>query len=107
MKPIYTAGRALAVATLAALSLTGGTKKHQYSPREKAFYADANTVEFVRPGLVFKITGAQIAADGTITATISMTDPQGLGLDRLGVSTPGAVSVSMVAATIPKGQEQY
>ena len=36
-----------------------------------------------------------------------MTDPQGLPLDRLGITTPGAVSVSFVAATIPKGQEQY
>lgn len=92
----------------AVLALTLSSATHNpYTPREKAYFADANTVQFVRPGLVFKITGAQIASDGTITATISMTDPQGLPLDRLGVSTPGAVSVSFIAATIPKGQEQY
>jgi OmcA/MtrC family decaheme c-type cytochrome len=87
--------------------LIGASKKHQYSQREKAFFADAATVEFVRPGLVFKITSAQIASDGTIAATISITDPAGLPLDRAGVTTPGAVSISMVAATIPNGQEQY
>ncbi len=101
-----TAARVSAIG--AVLGLTLGSATHSpYTPREKAFFADAATVQFVRPGLVFKITAGQIAADGTITATISMTDPQGLPLDRLGVSTPGAVSVSFIAATIPNGQEQY
>src|SRR3984893_9399515 len=100
-------GRAAMLLAVVALSLTSATRKTVYSPREKAFYANAATVAFVRPGLVFKITSAQIASDGTITATVSITDPQGLPLDRAGVTTPGAVSISMVAATIPKGQEQY
>jgi OmcA/MtrC family decaheme c-type cytochrome len=99
--------RSAAFAAVIALSLTGATRKHQYSTREKAFYADAATVDFVRPGLVLKITSAQIASDGTITASVSMTDPQGLPLDRTGVTTPGAVAISLVAATIPSGQEQY
>ncbi|MBZ5729316.1 MAG: OmcA/MtrC family decaheme c-type cytochrome, partial [Acidobacteriia bacterium] len=34
-------------------------------------------------------------------------DPKGLPLDLAGVQTPGAVSVSFVAAYIPKGQTQY
>ncbi len=92
----------------AVLALTlGSATRTPYTPREKAFFADANTVQFVRPGLVLKITDAQIAADGTVTATISMTDPQGLPLDRAGITTPGAVSVSFIVATIPKSQEQY
>jgi OmcA/MtrC family decaheme c-type cytochrome len=106
MKWLRFFGRAASV-TVIGLSLIGASKKHQYSQREKAFFADAATVEFVRPGLVFKITSAQIASDGTIAATISITDPAGLPLDRAGVTTPGAVSISMVAATIPNGQEQY
>src|ERR1041385_7937167 len=84
-----------------------GESPRPYSTHEKAFFANASLVQFVRPGLVFKITGAQIAADGTITATLSISDPQGLPLDRTGTFTPGAVSISMVAATIPKGQSQY
>jgi OmcA/MtrC family decaheme c-type cytochrome len=99
-------GRAAAIAVVITLSLASG-QKGVYSPREKAFYADASAVQFVRPGLVFKITSAQVASDGTITATLSIADPAGLPLDRAGVTTPGAVSISMVAATIPKGQEQY
>ena len=64
-------------------------------------------MNFVRPGLTLKILSAQIASDGTISATISVTDPQGLPLDRGGVLTPGAVAISFVASTIPKGEEQY
>ena len=95
------------VVTALSLCLTGTGRKNEYSLHEKAFYTDAATLDFVRPGLVFKISGAQVAQDGTITATISITDPQGLALDRLGVNTPGVVAISMVVATIPKGQEQY
>jgi OmcA/MtrC family decaheme c-type cytochrome len=90
-----------------AVSLTAAQQKHNFSPREKAFYADAQTVEFVNPGLTIKVTGATIAANGTITVQYTLTDPTGLPLDSAGVSTPGTISTSFVAAYIPNGQEQY
>src|SRR5579883_1590358 len=107
MKWTYMAGRTIAVIAVLALSLSGETRKRQFSPHDLAFYADPATVEFIRPGLNFKVTSAAIASDGTITANLSVTDSQGVALDRLGVATPGAVSISLIAATIPKGQEQY
>lgn len=69
--------------------------------------ADPAAVSFIRPGLVFKISDASIAQDGTITARVKVTDPQGLGLDRLGINTPGTISMSFIAATIPAGKTQY
>jgi OmcA/MtrC family decaheme c-type cytochrome len=78
-----------------------------FTPRDKAFYKDAAIVNFVRPGLVLKIQSATIASDGTIQTQFTLTDPQGLPLDRLGITTPGAVSISFIAATIPAGQTQY
>ncbi len=36
-----------------------------YTERDRAFYADEATVNFVRPGLVFTIVGHEIGADGT------------------------------------------
>ncbi len=78
-----------------------------FTTRDKAFYADANTINFVRPGLNIQVTSAEIAQDGTIRARVKLTDPRGLPLDRLGVETPGNVNVSLVAATIPKGQNMY
>jgi len=62
---------------------------------------------FVRPGVVIKVMSAEIGADGTIKARVRLTDPKGGALDRAGVTAPGTVSVSLMAAYIPKGQTQY
>jgi OmcA/MtrC family decaheme c-type cytochrome len=78
-----------------------------YSKHEKAAYMDQNLVNFVRPGVIAKIVSAGIAKDGTITARVTITDPKGLPLDRDGITTPGAVSLSLIAAYIPAGQKQY
>jgi OmcA/MtrC family decaheme c-type cytochrome len=91
------------VGSMALVSAPGPT----YTASNKEFYADPNLINFVRPGLTMKITAAEIATDGTIKAKVMLTDPKGLGLDRLGVTTPGAVSVSFVVAYIPKGKTQY
>ncbi len=107
MKRLYLVVRIAAFAALLALCLTGQTKKHQYSSREKAFYADPALVDFVRPGLAITIQSAKISSSGVISVTYTLADPLGLPLDAAGVNTPGAVSLAYVAAYIPKGQEQY
>jgi OmcA/MtrC family decaheme c-type cytochrome len=78
-----------------------------YSTRSKAFYAARELVAFVRPGLTVTVNSAEIAADGTISTVFTLADPAGAPLDRQGVTTPGAVSLSFVAARIPNGQTQY
>jgi OmcA/MtrC family decaheme c-type cytochrome len=103
----------IAVRFLPALVLLGGSallvsaSKPTLSPHEKAYYANASAINFVRPGLVIRILSADIASDGTIRARFRITDPQGLPLDRTGVETPGAVNTSFIAGTIPSGQTQY
>src|SRR5215469_102121 len=99
--------RAIMLLVLVALSLPSASRRQPYTPREKAFFADDNMVEFVRPGLKVAISSASMAADGTITATYTITDPAGLPLDASGVTTPGAVSLSFVAAVLPNNQDQY
>ncbi len=106
MKRLSTQWRVLAIVGLVAVSLTSAPRR-PYSPREKAFYADAQTVEFVLPGLTITINSAAIAANGTITVTYTLTDPNGLPLDTAGITTPGTISLSYVAAVLPKGQEDY
>ncbi|MDZ4801636.1 MAG: OmcA/MtrC family decaheme c-type cytochrome [Bryobacteraceae bacterium] len=64
-------------------------------------------VSFVRPGLVMKVTGATVAADGTVRVNFKLTDPRGLPLDREGIVTPGTVATSWIISTIPTGQTQY
>jgi len=79
----------------------------EYTVHQKAFYADPWVVAFVRPGLTITIQSASITSDGTIKVTFKLTDPKGLPLDRLGVTTPGAVSLGFIAAYIPTGKTQY
>jgi len=90
-----------AIALLTAGMAAGADETTVFSPREKAFYADAAQVAFIRPGLLITINSATIAADGTITAIFTISDPKGVGLDNTGVITPGAVSLSYVAAVLP------
>ena len=96
-----------AVVLIACAGILISASGPEFSPHEKAAYADPNLVNFVRPGLVTKILSADIGADGTIRVKFRLTDPKGLPLDRLGVTTPGAVGTSFVIATIPSGQTQY
>src|SRR5579871_47510 len=98
--------RVLAIVALVAASLMSAPQK-PYSKHEKAFFLPDAQVQFVRPGLTITVNSATIGADGTITTTFSLTDPNGLGLDNLGAVTPGTISVSFVAATIPANAEQY
>jgi OmcA/MtrC family decaheme c-type cytochrome len=107
MKLLHSALKIAAFAALMALCLTGQTKKNAYTPRDKAFYADAALVDFVRPGLAIAINSAKISSAGVITVVYTLTDPSGLPLDATGVTTPGAVALAYVASYIPKGQEQY
>src|ERR1700722_19318336 len=98
--------RVLAIAVLAALSLASAPRR-PYSPHEKAFYAPDAQVEYVLPGLTITINSAAIASNGTITVTYTLADPNGLPLDSAGATTPGTISLSYVAAVLPKGQEDY
>ena len=82
----------------------------QFTENDKAYYADQEQVNFVRPGLRIQILSAQIANDGTITTRVKFTDPAGLPLDKDGITTPGKISngsPSFIAGYIPKGETQY
>jgi len=95
-----------AIFVLIAASLASAPRR-PYSTHEKAFFANDQTVQFVRPGLVIKVNSAQIAADGTISTIYTLTDPAGLALDSTGVTTPGTINLSFVAAVLPIDQGQY
>ncbi|MCL4402683.1 MAG: OmcA/MtrC family decaheme c-type cytochrome, partial [Acidobacteria bacterium] len=97
----------LGAAGLVASAVLLGSPGKPLTVHDKAYYANPALANFVRPGLVINVFGAEIAADGTIKASFRLTDPKGQPLDRQGVTTPGPVSVSFIAAYIPKGATQY
>src|SRR5271165_564183 len=107
MKRLYDVVRIAAFVALISLCLTGQTKKHEYSKRDKAFYADPALVAFVNPGLTITINSAKISSAGAITVTYTLTYPNGQPLDAAGATTPGAIGMTFIASYIPKGQEQY
>ena len=72
--------RGFAIAALAVVTLISAPRK-PYSTHEKAYYASPDLVEFVRPGLTITVNSAAIAANGAITVTYTLTDPNGLPLD--------------------------
>jgi len=98
--------RIVTIAAIAAVTL-GSAPRRPYTPRERAFFADPAVVEFVRPGLGIAVNAAIIAPDGTIAVVYTITDPNGLPLDAAGVTTPGTVGLSFVAAVLANNQEDY
>jgi hypothetical protein len=75
--------------------LIANTSTPAFTVHDKPYYADPAVVAFVRPGLVFKIVSAQIAADGAIRARFKLSGPEGLPLDRSGVTWPrGALALA-------------
>src|SRR5690242_17301780 len=98
---MFKRGRRTALACIGLVFMLSGAPNAGYNRNQKAFFADPKLVSFVRPGLVIKITSAQVAQDGTISVNFAITDPHGLPLDRAGVTTPGSVSLSFIAAYIP------
>jgi OmcA/MtrC family decaheme c-type cytochrome len=87
--------------------LVSAPQESTFTKYEKAYYADANAINFVRPGLVFTIVSANVAKDGTISVEYKISDPKGQPLDRDGIQTPGAIAVGFAAGYIPKGQSQF
>jgi OmcA/MtrC family decaheme c-type cytochrome len=95
---------ALLLAVAASLAVLLGAEKSTFTKKDKAFYLDPKELAFIRPGLRFEIQEASIAVDGTIQYRFTLTDPAGQPLDRLGVTSPGAISIRSVASVIPRNQ---
>ena len=92
---------------LGAEAVSLAAKQQGWTPHDLAYYLSPQALDFIRPGVVVKIVFANIATDGTISARFTVTDPKGVPLDKDGIQTPGVVSLSFIAAYIPKGKTQY
>lgn len=62
------------------------------------FYMTEDGLAYIRPGLNVKVNSVTIPADRKPLVDVTITDGKNQPLDRLGETTPGAVSVSFVLA---------
>jgi len=109
-KPVFAIGRYTVILAVLAASITllsGDAKRNVFGAHDLARYADPNVIEYIQPGLTFKIVSAKIASDGTISVDYKISDPTGAPLDITGVQTPGTVSPRYLIAYIPKGKTQF
>ncbi len=99
----------LAIVTLFAMTLTGAGRvnKDIYNKNQKAKYAPDAVVGLATPGFNLAINSASVAANGTMTAVVTLTDAAGLPLDVYGVTTPGVMALSFTMGYIPANAEQY
>lgn len=92
---------------LAGVVASSGSMRSNFNKHQKAYYLDPAVANFVRPGVVVKVTSASINSSGTMTVSFNITDPAGLPLDWYGVTTPGSMRGSATVAVLPHGQNQY
>ena len=87
------------VSVVAAMGQTG--------QRRPFIFRDSPAILPPITGLTIAVQSAAIAGNGTIATTFTISDSSGSPLDLAGVTTPGPISLSFLAAAIPQGQEQY
>lgn len=69
-----------------------------FTTTDMEYYLSDDTIAFVRPGLRIKVNSVTIPADRKPVVDITVTDNFNNPLDRLGLATPGSVSISFILA---------
>src|SRR6185436_14305404 len=109
----------VAILVLTAFSLTaqntarrraaapGAPAKLQTTPSQIEYYLSDDGIAYVRPGLKIKVNSITIGSDRRPVVDLSITDSLDQPLDRLGKTTPGAISVSFILAWYDPGTRNY
>ena len=87
--------------------MVGDTSTPAFTKHDKAFYATKAALDYIRPGIVLKVSSVTIGNDGAVKVRFKISDPKGLPLDKDGVSTPGAITFRYVLAYIGRGLTRY
>jgi OmcA/MtrC family decaheme c-type cytochrome len=69
-----------------------------FTSNQKEFWLSADEFEYVRPGLNITVNSVTFDAGLHAIVDVSYADAQGVPLDRAGVLTPGAISMSFILA---------
>jgi len=112
------------ISTVALLALpllaTGGTPRRgvstpaipspatmHYETNQVEAYLTSNDIAFIRPGLKIKVNSVTIGSDRKPVIDLNLTDDLDQPIDRLGKTTPGAVSLSFVLASYDPATRHY
>ncbi len=78
-----------------------------FPPTAKEAYLTDDTLAYIRPGLKVKLNSVAVGTDGKVNVDLSITDDFDQPIDRLGKTTPGAVSISYILAWYSPTTRQY
>jgi OmcA/MtrC family decaheme c-type cytochrome len=86
---------------------TAAVAQPRFASNQVEAYASANDLAFIRPGLKIKVNSVSIGSDRKPLVDLSLTDSLDQPLDRLGKTTPGAISLSLVLSWYDPATRQY
>jgi len=69
-----------------------------YKSNQVEAYLSSDTIAYIRPGLKIKVNSVTIGSDRKPVVDLNFTDDFDQPIDRLGKTTPGAISVSYIMA---------
>jgi OmcA/MtrC family decaheme c-type cytochrome len=81
--------------------------KTLYNTHEKEYWLSADEFDYVRPGFIITVNSVTINGNLQPVVDVSYTDGLGVPLDRAGVLTPGAISMSFILAWWDPNLRQY
>jgi len=81
--------------------------KNDYTVNQIEHYLSNDDIAFIRPGLKVIVNSLTIGSDRKPVVDFSLTDSLDQPLDRLGKTTPGAISLSFILAWYNPDTRQY
>jgi OmcA/MtrC family decaheme c-type cytochrome len=78
-----------------------------YSALQSEAYLTDDGIAYVRPGLKIKVNSVTIGSDRKPVVDLTLTDDMDQPLDRLGKTTPGAISISCIMGWYDPATRQY
>src|ERR1700756_1775686 len=79
----------------------------RYTPSQIEAYLSDDGIAYIRPGFHIKVNSLTIGSDRKAVVDLSFTDDLNQPLDRLGQTTPGALSLSFTMAWYNPATRQY
>ena len=81
--------------------------KLQVTPNQLEYYLTDDGIAYIRPGLKITVKSVTIGSDRKPVVELFLTDSLDQPLDRLGKTTPGAISLSFILAWYNPATRQY